>query len=56
MREQGDKLLGVCWWLAQRFDLDVFVVRIIFILAIVFGLGSPILIYLILALVKPRYS
>ena len=48
------KLLGVCAWLADRFDIDVSMLRLIFVIATIVGGGSPILIYLILALVKPR--
>ena len=47
------KILGVCAWLADKFGLDVGGVRILFVAAIVLGLGSPILIYFILYLVKP---
>jgi phage shock protein PspC (stress-responsive transcriptional regulator) len=47
------KFLGVCAWLADKFDLDVGGVRILFVAAIVLGLGSPILVYFILYLVKP---
>ena len=47
------KILGVCAWLADKFGLDVGGLRILFIAAAVLGLGSPILIYLILYLVKP---
>tara|TARA_B100001013_G_C24421849_1_gene368159 strand:- start:364 stop:528 length:165 start_codon:yes stop_codon:yes gene_type:complete len=47
------KFLGVCAWLADKFGLDVGGVRILFVAAIVLGLGSPILIYFILYLVKP---
>ncbi|HAD96494.1 MAG TPA: PspC domain-containing protein [Cryomorphaceae bacterium] len=48
------KLLGVCAWLADRFDIDVSMLRLIFVIATIVGVGSPILIYLILALVKPK--
>ncbi len=48
------KLLGVCAWLSERFNADVTLIRIIFVVATIVGVGSPILIYLILALVKPR--
>jgi len=48
------KILGVCAWLAEKFNLDVSGVRLIFIVAAIFGLGSPIIIYLILYLVMPR--
>ena len=42
------KLLGVCAWLADRFDIDVSMLRLIFVIATIVGVGSPILIYLIL--------
>ena len=47
------KILGVCAWLADKFELDVGGLRIIFVAATIFGLGSPILIYFILYLIKP---
>ncbi len=47
------KFLGVCAWLSQKFDIDVSMLRIIFVAAFILGLGSPLIIYLILALVKP---
>jgi phage shock protein C len=49
------KLLGVCAWLSIKFEIDVTTLRIIFVVATILGIGSPILIYLILALVKPKY-
>lgn len=48
------KILGVCAWLGDRFDMDVSMLRIIFVIATIVGIGSPILIYIILALVKPN--
>lgn len=48
------KIAGVCAWLAVRFELDVSMLRLIFVIATVLGVGSPILIYLILWLVKPN--
>lgn len=48
-------IFGVCGWLSQRFDINVKMLRIIFVVATIVGFGSPILIYLILALVKPKY-
>ncbi|HJN64525.1 MAG TPA: PspC domain-containing protein [Flavobacteriales bacterium] len=47
------KILGVCAWLSDKFGLDVGGVRILFVAAAIFGLGSPILVYFILYLVKP---
>jgi phage shock protein PspC (stress-responsive transcriptional regulator) len=46
------KLLGVCAWLAEKFDVDVSVVRIIFIVFTLMG-GAGFLVYLILYLAKP---
>lgn len=46
------KILGVCAWLADKYDMDVSLIRILFLAALIFGLGSPILVYLILYLVK----
>ena len=48
------KILGVCSWVSEKFDLDVTGIRMLFIIAAILGLGSPILIYLILYLVKPK--
>jgi phage shock protein C len=56
MRQSSPMLFGVCLWLADRFNFDVFGVRLVFLLALIFGFGSPIPIYLILALIKPKYS
>ena len=47
------KLLGVCAWLSVKFGIDVTILRIIFVVATLLGVGAPILIYLILYLVKP---
>lgn len=48
------KILGVCSWVSDKFDLDVSGIRMLFIIAAILGLGSPILIYFILYLVKPK--
>lgn len=47
------KIFGVCGGLAQRFGMDSTVIRLIFVFAAVIGLGSPILLYLILAIIMP---
>jgi phage shock protein PspC (stress-responsive transcriptional regulator) len=47
------KILGVCAWLSDKFGLDVGGMRILFIAAIILGLGSPLLIYFTLYLLKP---
>ena len=48
------KILGVCYWVSEKFDLDVSGIRMLFIIAAILGLGSPIFIYFILFLVKPK--
>ena len=49
-----DKMLfGVCGGLAEYFNMDVTLVRILFVAAAILGFGSPILIYLVMALVMP---
>ncbi len=48
-------IFGVCGGLAEYFNFDSTVVRIIFVVAAVLGVGSPILIYLVLALVMPKH-
>ena len=46
------KILGVCGGFAEYFDIDVTIVRIIF-LVLLLGAGSGLLAYLICALVMP---
>ena len=47
------KILGVCAWLSDKFKIDLGALRILFIAALIFGLGSPIVIYFILYFLKP---
>ena len=50
--DKGDaKLAGVCGGIANYFDMDPMVVRLIFVAATLFGFGSPLILYLIIALV-----
>lgn len=46
------KIFGVCDGLGNYFDVDPTIVRVAFLVA-VFGFGTGILLYLILALVMP---
>lgn len=46
------KIFGVCSGLANYFELDPTVIRIAFLLMF-FGLGTGLLVYIILALVMP---
>lgn len=47
------KILGVCAWLSDKFGVSLGGLRLIWVLAFVFGFGSPLLIYLFLWLLKP---
>ncbi len=48
------KLLGVLGGFAKYFNIDSTVLRIIYVLIAFFGVGSPVLIYLIVALIIPE--
>jgi phage shock protein C len=53
-RSNTDKMLaGVCGGLAQYFGIDSTIVRLIFALLVFFGVGSGIVLYVILALIMP---
>lgn len=55
--EDQKMLFGVCGGLAEYFGLDATLVRLAFVFLTIIGVGSPILIYIILAFVMPnRYS
>lgn len=47
------KLFGVCSGLANYFDLDPTIIRVIFIVAAL-GLGTGVLLYIILAIAMPN--
>jgi len=47
------KVSGVCAGLARYSGIDVTVFRILFVLGVFLGVGSPVLIYFILALLMP---
>lgn len=53
--EEGRMIAGVCAGLAQHFGVDPTLVRIIFVILALFGLGGVVL-YLILWLIMPRAS
>ena len=53
-RSVTDKMLaGVCGGLAEYFAIDPVIVRLIFVLAVIFG-GSGILAYIILWIIIPK--
>jgi phage shock protein C len=45
------KILGVCAGLANWTGIDAMVIRLTFALATVVGFGSPVLIYILLAMI-----
>lgn len=45
------KILGVCAGLANWTGIDAMIIRLIFAIATVVGVGSPVLIYILLALI-----
>ena len=45
------KILGVCAGLANWANIDPMIVRVIFAVATLIGFGSPILIYIVLAMI-----
>jgi phage shock protein C len=49
--KSNKKILGVCAGLANWSNMDPMVVRLIFAVATLIGFGSPILIYIILAMI-----
>ena len=54
-RSVTDKMLaGVCGGLAEYFAIDPVIVRLVFVLAVVFGAGSGILAYIILWIIVPQ--
>ena len=46
----GGKFLGVCQGLANCLNVDPLIVRAVFVLGMLFGFGSIVLIYLLIAL------
>lgn len=56
LSQSDKKIAGVCGGLADYFDVDATLVRIIFIVLTVFSLGmGGVLLYLILWAVMPKY-
>lgn len=47
------KIMGVCAGIANYMGWDVSLVRIAFVAAAIFGVGSPILLYLLIGFIAP---
>jgi phage shock protein C len=45
------KLMGVCSGIANWSEIDVTMIRILWVLAVLLGFGSPILIYILIGLI-----
>ena len=53
-RSNTDKMIaGVCGGLANYFGVDPTLVRLIFALLVFFGVGSGLVLYIVLALIMP---
>lgn len=54
-KSSSDKMVfGVCGGIAEYFGWDPTLVRVIFVVLTFAGIGSPVLIYLLLALIMPN--
>jgi phage shock protein PspC (stress-responsive transcriptional regulator) len=51
---RGAMVAGVCAGLAERFEISVTVIRLIFVVSFLFGFGTSLLIYVVLWAVMPR--
>jgi phage shock protein C len=51
LNKANKKILGVCAGLSDWSGVDITLMRIIFVLATLIGFGSPVLVYIILALI-----
>jgi len=51
LAKTNKKILGVCAGLANWTGIDAMIIRLIFAVATVVGVGSPVLIYILLALI-----
>lgn len=49
--KQSGKVFGVCSGIGNYFGIDTMLVRVGFVLATLLGFGSPVLIYLAIALI-----
>lgn len=53
--EKGKKLSGVCGGIAEYFDVDATLIRLLWVLFTAFG-GAGILAYIVAALIMPKKS
>ena len=48
------KLFGVIGGLAQYFDVDSTMLRVVYVLLSIFVIGSPVILYIVCALIMPE--
>lgn len=54
-KSQNERIIaGVCGGTAEYMNWDPTIVRIVFVVATVSGVGSPILLYILMALIMPK--
>lgn len=54
-RSRNDRMIGgICAGLGEYIGIDPTVVRLLFVLGTIFGLGSLVLVYLILMIIVPE--
>jgi len=51
-----NKLTGLCGGLAQYFNIDATIIRLMAVIAAFFSLGSVVMIYVIAAIIVPKES
>jgi len=56
LSDTDKKLGGVCGGLGEYFDKDPTLVRVIFVLLVLFSFGFGVLAYLLMWLIIPRHS
>jgi phage shock protein PspC (stress-responsive transcriptional regulator) len=53
-RSQTNRTLtGVCGGIAEYFNIDATLVRVLFVIATILGIGAPVVIYIILIFLMP---
>lgn len=55
VNKRDAKIMGVCAGIADYMGWDASLVRIAFVIAALFGVGSPILIYLLIGFIAPAF-
>jgi phage shock protein C len=56
-RSNKDRMFGgVCGGLGEYLNMDPTIIRLIFVLLVIFGVGAPVLVYFIMLLIVPEDS